>query len=155
MDKKLYHVWLFCFGFAYYLVVPAIVIASKIWEEYPGMMTLYFYYKTDHLLGYYLLVFFIVFFPYLIGAFFPTFCYRAESRPLSQVLIKGRGLIVILLPVLLYSHYLIFVNRGSMFQGYLALASMLIGIVMLIERVWPEKWGEKEIQYFSIGVSCF
>ena len=29
----------------------------------------------------------------------------------------------------------------NMFQGYLALASMLIGIVMLIERVWPEKWG--------------
>ncbi len=29
----------------------------------------------------------------------------------------------------------------NMFQGYLALSCMLIGIVMLIERVWPEKWG--------------
>ena len=28
----------------------------------------------------------------------------------------------------------------NMFQGYLALACMLIGIVMLIERIWPEKW---------------
>ena len=28
----------------------------------------------------------------------------------------------------------------NMIQGYLALACMIIGIVMLIERVWPEKW---------------
>lgn len=32
----------------------------------------------------------------------------------------------------------------NMFQGYLALACMVIGIVMLIERVWPEKWDEDE-----------
>lgn len=31
----------------------------------------------------------------------------------------------------------------NMFQGYLALACMVIGIVMLIERVWPENWGER------------
>ena len=31
----------------------------------------------------------------------------------------------------------------NMFQGYLALACMVIGIVMLIERIWPEKWGEE------------
>ena len=28
----------------------------------------------------------------------------------------------------------------NMFQGYLALACMVIGIMMLIERIWPEKW---------------
>lgn len=27
----------------------------------------------------------------------------------------------------------------DMFQGYLALTFMVIGIVMLIERLWPEK----------------
>lgn len=31
----------------------------------------------------------------------------------------------------------------NMFQGYLALACMVIGIVMLIERVWPENWGDE------------
>jgi len=31
----------------------------------------------------------------------------------------------------------------NMFQGYFALACMVIGIVMLIERIWPEKWGEE------------
>lgn len=31
----------------------------------------------------------------------------------------------------------------DMFQGYLALACMVIGIVMIIERIWPEKWGDE------------
>ena len=28
----------------------------------------------------------------------------------------------------------------DMFQGYVALACMVIGITMLIERRWPEEW---------------
>ena len=32
----------------------------------------------------------------------------------------------------------------NMFQGYLALTCMVIGIVMLIEQVWPEKWGSEK-----------
>lgn len=31
----------------------------------------------------------------------------------------------------------------DMFQGYVALACMVIGITMLIERKWPEKWGDE------------
>ena len=31
----------------------------------------------------------------------------------------------------------------NMFQGYVALACMVIGIVMLIERRWPEKWDDE------------
>ena len=31
----------------------------------------------------------------------------------------------------------------NMFQGFVSITCMVIGIVMLIERVWPEKWGEK------------
>jgi hypothetical protein len=30
----------------------------------------------------------------------------------------------------------------NMFQGYVALACMVIGIVMIIERIWPEKWDD-------------
>ena len=32
----------------------------------------------------------------------------------------------------------------DMFQGYVAFACMLIGIVMLIERIWPEKWSDEK-----------
>ena len=28
----------------------------------------------------------------------------------------------------------------NMFQGYIAVICMVIGIVILIERKWPEKW---------------
>jgi len=28
----------------------------------------------------------------------------------------------------------------SMFQGYVAITCMVLGIVMMIERKWPEKW---------------
>ena len=31
----------------------------------------------------------------------------------------------------------------NMFQGYVALSCMLVGIVMLIERIWPEKWEDE------------
>ena len=30
----------------------------------------------------------------------------------------------------------------NMFQGYLALTCMVISIVTLLERRWPEKWGD-------------
>ena len=29
----------------------------------------------------------------------------------------------------------------GMFQGYIAITCMVIGITMLLERIWPEKWG--------------
>ena len=32
----------------------------------------------------------------------------------------------------------------DMFQGYVALACMVIGVTMIIESIWPEKWGNKE-----------
>lgn len=34
----------------------------------------------------------------------------------------------------------------DMFQGMIAMTCMVIGIVMLIERIWPEKWGDEVIE---------
>ena len=34
----------------------------------------------------------------------------------------------------------------NMFQGYLSVVLIVIGIVMLIERRWPEKWGDEAKQ---------
>ena len=33
----------------------------------------------------------------------------------------------------------------NMFQGYLALACMVIGITMLLNRIWPEKWDQEDV----------
>ena len=53
---------------------------------------------------------------------------------------KKYGLLMKVLPWLLIVFGFLTLN---MFQGYLALSCMVIGIVMLIERVWPEKWGDE------------
>ena len=31
----------------------------------------------------------------------------------------------------------------NMFQGFIAITCLVIGVVMQIERVWPEKWGDE------------
>lgn len=119
MEKTLYHVWLFFLGLVYYLIVPAIVAASKIWENYPGIDLLYSYYKDEYLFGYFFLILLIAI-PYIIGAYLPVFCYKKISRPILQIIISSKGLFIISIPMLLYSQYVIVANRGYMFQGYLA-----------------------------------
>ena len=32
----------------------------------------------------------------------------------------------------------------DMFQGVIAITCMVIGIVIILEHKWPEKWGESE-----------
>lgn len=50
---------------------------------------------------------------------------------------EKRGLLMKVLPLLLI--ILGFLTL-DMFQGYIGLACMVIGIVMLFERIWPENW---------------
>ena len=33
----------------------------------------------------------------------------------------------------------------NMFQGVIAMTCMVIGVVMLIERKWPEKWDTDKV----------
>ena len=33
----------------------------------------------------------------------------------------------------------------NMFQGFIAITCMVIGIIMLIERRWPEKWDDEPV----------
>ena len=39
----------------------------------------------------------------------------------------------------------------NLFQGYVGLACMVIGITMLIERIWPEKWDNENKSSNSVG----
>ena len=136
MGKSLYHVWLFLFGVIYYLIVPAWVIASKIWKDYPGMDILYSYYKDEYLLGYFILVTFIVI-PFFIGAYLPLNYYNDESHPSHQIIISSRGLLIVTLPLLLYSQYVIWTNRSYMFQGYLSdIDASFIGTIATINMIF-------------------
>ena len=136
MGKSLYHVWLFLFGIMYYLIVPAFVIASKVWKEYPGMDILYSYYKDEYLLGYFILVPIIVI-PFFIGAYLPFYYYKEKSRSPHQIIISSRGLFIVTLPLLLYSQYVIWINRSYMFQGYLSdIDAPFIGTIATINMIF-------------------
>lgn len=48
-----------------------------------------------------------------------------------------KSLLIMTMPWLLIVFGFLTLN---MFQGYIALTCLTIGIVLLIERKWPEKW---------------
>ena len=50
---------------------------------------------------------------------------------------KKNGLLMKVMPLLLIVFGFLTLD---MFQGFIALPFMAIGIVMIIERKWPEKW---------------
>lgn len=50
---------------------------------------------------------------------------------------KKNGLLMKVMPLLLIIFGFLTLD---MFQGYVALTCMVIGIMMLIERIWPEEW---------------
>ena len=55
---------------------------------------------------------------------------------------KKNGLLMKAMPLLLIVFGFFTLD---MFQGYVALTCMVIGIVIIIERIWPEKWGSDEM----------
>lgn len=113
-----YHVWLFLFGFVYYLIVPLVAVESKIWENYGGMDNLYGYYKEEYIIGYIFLVTSLCV-AFLIGAFLPLFCCKnKKENDTIPCYINPRGLLVIVGPLFLYSQYVIFSNRSILFTGY-------------------------------------
>ena len=52
---------------------------------------------------------------------------------------KKNSWLMKLMPLLLIIFGFLTLN---MFQGYVSITCMVIGIVMLLERRWPEKWGD-------------
>ncbi len=55
---------------------------------------------------------------------------------------KKNGLLMKAMPLLLI---IIGFFTLDMFQGFIALTCMVIGIVMIIERIWPERWGDESV----------
>ena len=57
---------------------------------------------------------------------------------------EKRGWLIKAMPWMLIFWGFLTLNK---FEGYLALTCMVIGIVMLIERRWPERWGNVKDSY--------
>ena len=119
MHDSNYHISLFIFGFIYYLVTPLFVVSSRIWEDYPGVQILYKYYKDEYILGYLVIVFLLGFF-YLLGSYIPIISNKRNWNTIltNKTVYSSKGLFAASFPVLLFSQFHIFTNRGSLFQGY-------------------------------------
>ena len=115
---KLYHIPLFLFGCFYYLIIPVIVVISKNWEAFPGMDNIYAYYKDKYLLDYFLLVLFIGI-SYVLGSYVPLLKINIKELPAVRFAFKSSSLFIASIPLLLYCQYLMVVNRGDLFQGYM------------------------------------
>lgn len=118
MPTRLYHIPLFLFGCIYYLIVPVFVAESRIWEDYPGMDNIYAYFKDKYVQDYVTLVFFISLF-FVLGSFAPLLKINIKELPAVRFAFKSSSLFIVSIPLLLYCQYLMVVNRGDLFQGYL------------------------------------
>lgn len=118
MKIRLYHNWLFLFGFIYYLIVPLVVVYSRIWEDYPGMHNLYIYYSEKYILGYLLLVC-IIGFSFFVGSLIP-YKKHIKVKIIKQHIILSKHLFIISSPLIIICEFIIFKNRSYLFQGYLA-----------------------------------
>ena len=119
MRNKLYHINLFFWGVFFYLIIPLLVVSSRIWEEYPGMHVLYEYYKDKYVIGYLLIVFGLSAF-YLIGSFTPLFLKKGLLKLKFSPLPNNMGLLTFSFPLFLYSQYVVFANRNNLFHGYMS-----------------------------------
>lgn len=118
-SKTLYHNYLFLFGFIYYFVLPLWVVVTNSFHDYPGMDYLYKYYNDSFTVTYCIIIIsFLISFMY--GSLLPLKFIKRKSNVQKKEFIFGhRDLFFILIPFFLYAQIIIFINRGSLFQGYL------------------------------------
>lgn len=118
---KLYHNYLFLFGFIYYLVCPIIVKYYNLFENYPGMQLVDKIAFTKSELGLYVFLISIFAFSFLWGSIY-ALSFKTKKRfflTKNQYYYKGNFFYKIIIPLLaLYNQILIFKNTGSLFTGY-------------------------------------
>lgn len=118
-SKKLYHIYLFVFGFLYYLILPFYIVLNRAFGDFPGMNHLYANYNQNAM-SLYIPFISILLLAFIIGSIIPLkFIKKASTTYKHELIFGNRDLFLLLLPIFLYAQYLIFNNRANLFQGYL------------------------------------
>lgn len=121
---KLFHNYLFFFGFVYYLVCPIVVQHYRLLEDFPAMKLFYQSSLTGAQLTQYWLMCLWLFVSFYAGSFFALFFRKkkfssSKSNALEQASIHNPSVKMwFLFPLFLINQYLIFSNRGILFTGY-------------------------------------
>lgn len=120
---RLYHNYLFLFGFIYYLVCPIIVQYFHILEDAPAMNLFYQNSLSEEELKRYVLMCFLLFVAFYAGSFgalmFRKKCIVLNDIPISSISTNyPKVKMWLLFPLLLINQYLIFSHRSILFTGY-------------------------------------
>ena len=122
MRAPLYHKWLFLLGFAYYLILPIIIVLDKKWESYPAMDNLFIYYRDTYLLGYLSIVLLMLFF-FFMGSNMPLLIKKRKKINIQtnqkETLARSKEIAIVSFPLFLLAQLVIFSNRSQLFQGYM------------------------------------
>ena len=153
---KLYHNYLFLFGFFYYLVCPIVVQYFGLLEEFPAMKLFYESTLTGDLLIRYLLMSLCLLITFYAGSYSALFFRRNKLNKLL-ILEKEKNVksypsvkIWFLLPIFLINQYLIISHRSILFTGYtfdypvdflgkIATLNSLYLFLFLYTRMIPDK----------------
>lgn len=153
---KLYHNYLFLFGFFYYLVCPIVVQYFGLLEEFPAMKLFYESTLTGDLLIRYLLMSLCLLITFYAGSYSALFFRRNKLNKLI-ILEKEKNVksypsvkIWFLLPIFLINQYLIISHKSILFTGYtfdypvdflgkIATLNSLYLFLFLYTRMIPDK----------------
>lgn len=118
MKKKLFHIYLFTFGFVYYLVLPYVVVCLNILDDYPGMDWLYEYNIMNHS-KLYITCCFYFYLSFIMGSLFPLLFYRKSFIYRNNYCtISRKDQFIFISPIIMLALGLTVVHRGDLFQGY-------------------------------------
>lgn len=115
--NKLLHIYLFTFGFFYYLILPLIVLIWNLFDGYPGMNYLYMYYDNSFLCDY-IFISIGILFSFLLGSLMPLFYVKKRRRKENEV-VYNNAIPFFLVVFFIFANVITYYNRGLLFSGYI------------------------------------
>lgn len=117
---KLFHIYLFVFGFLYYLILPLFIVSIEGFVGYPGMQLVYKYFNSEIIFPYITWIL-ILLLSFLIGSLLPlkySSIIRTSKIVKTDWVISTRDTILISIPFFLIGQYTIISNSDNLFKGY-------------------------------------
>lgn len=114
---RMYHNYLFLFGFIYYLISPIIVGSLGLLEEFPGMDLFYGNFLNRDSYSKYFLLCFLLFASFYFGSF-SALKFRKKINYIQPQFPNIDIKLWFIILLFVFNHYYILLNRSILFTGY-------------------------------------
>lgn len=115
---KLYHNYLFLFGFIYYLICPILVGHGEYLDDFPGMHLFYDCFPDASRIRYYYCLISLLFLFFYLGSFSALLFRKSSSKEVNYTTCSKGVNNWMLFAIILINQYVIFSNRQYLFTGY-------------------------------------